>query len=38
MNKSGIVQVESIDDNYSGCLLRFNPKNDTVAVDHLTGG
>ena len=38
MDKSSVVQIESTDRNYEGCFIRYNPKNETVAVDHLTGG
>ena len=38
MNKSSVIQIESIDSNYDGSFIRYNPKNETVAVDHLSGG
>lgn len=38
ISKSGIVQIESIEENYDGSFIRFNPKNDNIAVDHLSGG
>tara|TARA_B100000686_G_scaffold126902_1_gene134238 strand:+ start:456 stop:1949 length:1494 start_codon:yes stop_codon:yes gene_type:complete len=38
MDKCGIVQIESTDNNFAGLLMRYNSISETVAIDHLTGG
>ena len=38
MNKIGVIQIESYDDNFDGSLLYHDNDNDFISVDHLTGG
>ena len=38
MDKCGIVQIESKDNNFPGFFMRFNSITETVAIDHLSGG
>tara|TARA_B100000575_G_C23135396_1_gene659469 strand:+ start:1990 stop:3477 length:1488 start_codon:yes stop_codon:yes gene_type:complete len=38
IDKIGVIQMESYDDNFDGSLMYHDLDNDFISVDHLTGG